>query len=269
MDEKPYTSEPGAPKTDAQIVGILKNGSGGGAGNVTPTADTALNELVPTAALNGHLEKLAAGGADGVDGGDWPVPANRRKSLTPSVTVDMTSASGSGEQNGAHHPEERHEVNNGQRDEDEDDVDDSDSDDGHHTPDDPVSQLIRGLHLCSSWIIRHNWPFNILTPTSCSRQRGGYTGRVPNYTKFRTQTHQHQFPRTHFIQQSIRHSCFNINLMEFTADAPPSVASPPFSANSPANYIIKHSIVHQMHISVYTHTHTSTSHRRMDTRSPK
>lgn len=172
MDEKPYTSEPGAPKTDAQIVGILKNGSGGGAGNVTPTADTALNELVPTAALNGHLEKLAAGGADGDDGGDWPVPANRRKSLTPSVTVDMTSASGSGEQNGAHHPEERHEVNNGQRDEDEDDVDDSDSDDGHHTPDNPVSQLIR-LHLCFSWIIRHNWPFNILTPTSCSRQRGG------------------------------------------------------------------------------------------------
>lgn len=160
MDDKPYPSEPGTPKSDAQIVGILKNGGGGSgggaAGNVTPTADTALNEPVPTVALNGHFEKLSAAG------GEWPVAANRRKSSTPSVTADMTVASGSGEQNGVHHLDGQNDVNNGHcADEDGADVDDNDSDldDDNHSLEDPVSQPIR-LHVsvcvCLRSLVCHN-----------------------------------------------------------------------------------------------------------------
>lgn len=159
MDEKPYAmaNEPGTPKSDAQIVGILKNGGSG-----TPTtsfADTVVLHVDggDADALNGRLEKLAAGPAEWTGNGQ----AQRRKSLTPSITAVVVENGG-----GNNHVDSDDEIDDDDDDDDYDGVEDvnemaeidSVREVDGHSAEDPVSKTF-AIDISSSfrvWVISNS-----------------------------------------------------------------------------------------------------------------
>lgn len=119
MDEKSPTS-----KTDSQIVGILKNG-----GNVTPKHDADTDYAAAATGVNGHSDKLSAG-LERLNA------VTRRKSLTPSITLETPN----GEQNGNHADGLNGRLDDGDNGHTDTDEEDTDVDDDNHSAEDPVSR---------------------------------------------------------------------------------------------------------------------------------
>lgn len=130
MDDQKSTTS----KSDAQIVGILKNGGGG---TVTPkhtdtSTDSADSAATADGLYGGHSDKLSAG-LERLN-----AAVSRRKSLTPSITALETAS----ELNGNHT-----DGFNGRYDDDGDDDENGDDDeDGQTDTDDDDDNCDAELH---------------------------------------------------------------------------------------------------------------------------